>query len=149
MQRRATVIAILVMVLAANASHPNVEQSNNAPALTCPEGLKPFLRTSLYTDRSNRNSPTGKLTDAEWQKFVDDVLIRHFPAGGTVYPNVGWWRRPNGSIGGGSGHTIVVLAPQAEIQVHREAVKEVIREIKTRHGHLSVGREESTVCAGF
>lgn len=149
MQRRAVLLAILVMVLAANASYPAVEPEKKAPTLTCVEGLKPFLRTTLYTDRSNRNSPTGKLNDAEWQAFVDDVLLKHFRRGGTVYSNIGWWQRPNGTVGGGPGHTIVVLAPAEEVTARREAVKAVINEIKTRHGHLSVGWEESWVCAGF
>jgi hypothetical protein len=142
-------MAALVLMVMAGTSGNIVGEQKRARTSECADGLESFLRTSLYTDRSNRNSPKGRLSDDEWQKFVDDVLVRHFPAGGTVYSNAGWWRRPNGTIGGGPGHTIVVLAPLEHIEAHRHAVKAVIREIKTRHGHLSVGREEDRVCAAF
>jgi hypothetical protein len=118
-------------------------------ALACPPPLEPYIRTALYVDRSNRNDPSGRLTDEEWQCFVDTVLLRHFPAGGTVFSNAGWWRRPDGTTGGGPGRTLVVLAPLTEATAHRAAVQTVIAEYKARYGVRSVLWEEGQTCAAF
>ena len=117
--------------------------------MNCPPPLEPYLRTSLYVDRSNRNDPSGRLTDDEWQRFVDSVLLRYFPAGGSIFANSGWWRRPNGTTGGGPGRTLVVLAPVADSVAHRESVRAVIAEYKTRYGIQSVLWEESHACVAF
>lgn len=127
----------------------STELNAGAPAMSCAAPLKPFLRAALYMDRSNRNAPSGRLTDEEWERFVDDVLVRHFPAGGTMFTNSGWWRRPDGSRTGGDGKTLVMLVRASEARSHRAAVQAVIDEIKKRYGHRSVLWEEDWVCAAF
>jgi hypothetical protein len=117
--------------------------------MSCVAPLTPYLRLDLYMDRSNPNDPTGRLTDEEWQRFVDTVLLKHFPAGGTIISNAGWWRRPDGSTGGGTGRILVLLGPAAQATGHRAAAEAVIREVKQRYRHRSVLREESWVCAAF
>lgn len=122
---------------------------SDPPTVSCLAPLQPYLRTTLYTDRSNRNDPSGRMSDDEWQRFVDEILVRHFPVGGTMYSNTGWWRRPDGSTGGGTGRTIVLLVSISELQAHRSSVRAVIDEIKRRFGHQSVGWEEEWVCVSF
>ncbi len=111
-----------------------------APALSCPAPLQPYLRTALFT---------GAIADTAWQRFVSEVLVQHFPAGGSVFENTGWWRRPNGTTYRNVGKTLVVLAPVTETESHRVAVRAVIAEIKQRFNHQSVGWEEGRLCAGF
>lgn len=110
------------------------------PALSCPAPLQPYLRTALFT---------GAIADTAWQRFVSEVLVQHFPAGGSVFENTGWWRRPNGTTYRNVGKTLVVLAPVTETESHRVAVRAVIAEIKQRFNHQSVGWEEGRLCAGF
>ena len=118
-------------------------------AEACAPPLEPYVRTALYVDRSNRNDSTGRLSDEEWQRFVDTVLLRYFPAGGTIFANGGWWRRPDGTTGGGPGRTILILAPLSEADAHRAAVRAVIAEYKARYGIRSVLWEEGRACAAF
>ena len=139
-------LSLLPLTTACTRARPEVAV---APAIDCPAPLEPYIRTALYLDRSNRNDPSGRLSDEEWQRFVDTVLLEHFPAGGTILANSGWWRRPNGTTGGGPGRTLVVLAPVAEAGAHRMAVRAVIAEIKTRYGLRSVLWEEGQACAAF
>jgi hypothetical protein len=119
------------------------------PADSCNTPLEPYLRIDLYTDRSNRNHPSGRLTDEEWKTFVEEVLVKHFPAGGTVFENSGWWRRPNGTTFHGVGRTMIMLVPRDDVRPDRAAVREVIAQIKSRYGPSSVGWEERWVCAAF
>ena len=114
----------------------------------CSAELRPYVRTALYTDRTNPNSRDGRISDREFRSFVDQVLLKHFTAGGTV-PNQGWWRAPNGKTDGGPGQTMVLLAPIAELEPHRAAVRVVIAEYKQRYRQQSVLWEEDRVCAAF
>jgi len=85
-----------------------------------------------------------------WKRFTEDVLVKHLPAGGSVIENdSGWWRRPDGSTAMGGGRLLIILAPMPEITTHRAGIQAVIAEIKRVTGHLSVGREEVRLCAGF
>ena len=127
----------------------NTNIREQVPTLSCTAPLEPHLRAALYMDRSNRNAPSGILTDEEWERFVDDVLVKHFPAGGTMFSNSGWWRRPDGSRSGGPGKTLVMLVRASEAGSHRAAVQAVIDEIKKRYRHRSVLWEEDWVCAAF
>lgn len=111
-----------------------------APAPPCPSPLEPHVRTALYT---------GAIPDTAWQRFEREVLVHHFPAGGTVLDNTGWWRRPNGTMYRNTGKTLMVLAPITEIEAHHDAVRAVIATFKQRFNQRSVGWEEDRVCAGF
>lgn len=110
------------------------------PVATCPAPLEPHLRTALYT---------GAIPDTAWHRFVGEVVVQHFPAGGSAFENTGWWRRPNGTLYRNSGKTLVILAPVADTEAHRAAVRAVIAEFKRRFKQQSVGWEEDRVCAGF
>lgn len=112
-----------------------------------PMGL--YLRSSVYLDRSNTPDPQRPYSEEEWERFINEVLIRHMPDGGTVFDNTGWWRRPNGTTFRGIGRTLVVLDPVADSTQHRASVAAVIEEIKQRYGHRLVIREEARVCAAF
>ena len=116
------------------------EVASPRPVSSCPAPLETHLRTALYT---------GAIPDTAWQRFVGEVLVQHFPAGGSVFENTGWWRRPNGTLYRNSGKTLVILAPVRDTEAHRTAVRAVIAEFKRRFNQQSVGWEEDRVCAGF
>ncbi len=142
-------VALLLAWAIGGYSSYRVEAAQAAPVLSCAGPLQPYLRTSLYMDRSDPKAPSGRITNDEWQRFVDDTLLEHFPAGGTVFANTGWWRRPNGTTGGGVGMTLVVLAPGSEATLHRKAAQAVIEKFKKRYSQRSVLWEEDQVCAAF
>ena len=148
------VIGVISILLAGGHSSSGVQSAQPSPGTSCTASLKPYLRTSLYMDRlymdpSKPNVPSREISEEEWQGFVNDVLLRHFPAGGTIYGNAGWWRRPDGGTDGGRGQTLVILAPVAEADSHSKAVKAVIGEVKKRYRHRSVLWVQEHVCAAF
>lgn len=109
--------------------------------------MTPHLRTQVYFDRSNATEPPyNTYSPAEWDKFVTEVLIRFLPAGGNLYDNTGWWRRPNGTTFRGIGRTMQVWAPVSDSLSHRVGVDSVIAHIKQRYKHQVVFREEERVC---
>lgn len=123
-------------------------QTNTARPVvaTCAAALQPYMKTTLYFERP------GSLTKArqrKWQAFIREVLVQHFPEGGTIMENIGWWRDPEGKVAGGRGNTLVVLAPPDKAAEHRRAVAAVVAEIRRRYQQQSVLWEESWVCAGF
>lgn len=132
-------ISVLAAGLAGCATARPVPLPTAAP-VSCPAPLQPYMRTTLYT---------GAIADTAWRRFMSEVLIEHFPAGGSVFENTGWWRRPDGTLYRNVGKTLVVLAPVTEIEQHRAAVRAVISAIKQRFNHRSVGWEEDRLCAGF
>jgi hypothetical protein len=149
MKRIILVMAAIATLLAGGQLLNGGQSPQPATVTSCQEPLKPHLRTSLYMDRINLNSSSRWISDKEWRGFVDEVLQRHFPAGGTIYANSGWWRRPDGGRDGGKGQTLVILAAVSEGEAHAKAVKAVIGEVKTRYGHHSVLWEQDQVCATF
>jgi hypothetical protein len=119
------------------------------PALPrCATPMMPHLRTQVYFDRSNTADPLNPYSQPEWDRFVREVLIRFLPAGGNLYDNTGWWRRPDGTTFRGIGRTLQVWAPVADSTSHRAAVDSVIAQIKQRYKHRVVFREEELVCEG-
>ena len=146
----AVVIALLAME-GWSTIRGSSQTVSSAPANNCVAPLEPNLRVDLYMDRSiDRLTPNsdGTLPTVEWEKFVAEVLAKHLP-GGTVYPNSGWWRRPNGTVFNGLGRTVTLLAPAKDAQAHRSAVQTVIAEYKKRAGSQSVGWEEDGVCVAW
>jgi len=141
-------LALLPLLGAAGCAR--AERSGNARPipLTCSAPMIPHLRTQVYFDRSNTADPLNPYAPAEWDKFVNEVLIRVLPAGGNLYDNAGWWRRPNGTTFRGVGRTLQVWAPVSDSTPHRAAVDSVIVQIKERYRHRVVFREEELVCEG-
>ena len=133
-------LVFLPLMLTVSCVSARIERDPRAVAAACAAPLQPYLRTALYT---------GAIADTGWQRFVSEVLVQHFPAGGSAFENTGWWRRPNGTLYRNVGKTLVVLAPATEADAHRTAVRAVIAEFKRRFNHQSVGWEEDRVCAGF
>ena len=74
--------------------------------------LEKFIRTELYF---GRNIPSGgTVSDADWQKFVDEVVTPRFPDGLTVLDADGQWRGKDGSIAREESKVIVLLYPRKD-----------------------------------
>ena len=111
--------------------------------------MKPYIQTSLFMDRTTLDQPPQRSTDKRWRRFTQEVLVREFPAGGSVFANSGWWRSPTGRMDSGEGYMVVVTAPVAQAAEHRAAAGRVVEEIKRQFRQESVLREEEVVCAAF
>lgn len=141
---RLVVLVLLVSVAGCASRH-----AGPGAGLSCSARSQQYLRAAVYLDRSNTKDPLRPYSEEEWDRFIQDVLVRLLPDGGSVFDNTGWWRRPNGTTFRGIGRTLVVLAPESQAQAHRAGVKSVIDAIKQRYGHQLVIWEEARVCAVF
>lgn len=125
--------------LPADTAKPSVGTS-------CASALQPYIKTTLYFERPGSLTTAGQ---RKWQAFIREVLVRHFPDGGTILENIGWWRDPDGKVAGGRGNTLIVLGAPEKVAEHRRAAAAVVAEIKKRYQQQSVLWEESAVCASF
>jgi hypothetical protein len=133
-------LALSLFAAIAACAPARTEIAPSPVALSCPEPLQPYLRTILYT---------ADFSGPAWERFFNEVIAQHFPAGGSITVGPGWWRRPDGTTAHGNGKQINVLVPATQTEAQRTAVRTVIAAIKQRFNQISVGWEEGLVCAGF
>lgn len=143
---RTVQLGLVVLVTAVGCARVGRSSPSSPLQIGCTASMTPYLRTSVHFDRSNTADPRNPYSPQEWEKFIDEVLIRFIPAGGSLYDNTGWWRRPNGTTFRGIGRTMVVWAPVADSTAHRAGVDSVVAQIKDRYRHRVVFREEERVC---
>ena len=98
------------------------------------------MKATLYMGRGTRNA-------AEWQTFVDEVLVKHFPDGGTALETSGWWEGRVGDASEKNSRMLVMLHPAADRENFARGVEAVIADIKERFGHRAVLWEEVAICA--
>lgn len=82
MPKLSSLAAALVLLLAGCSAPPAGE--------TCTAGSVSRLYLGL-------NTPTGVVTETQWQGFVAETVTRHFPDGFTVLAAQGQWRAPDGT----------------------------------------------------
>lgn len=147
-------LGIVVVATAAGGPAQRTEVAGREAGFACGERLMPFVQTSLFLDRgilggAEPKKITERISDKRWKQFTREVLMREFPAGGTVFENSGWWRSPSGRMDSGEGYMVVVTSPVAEAAQHRAAAGRVVEEIRRHFRQESVLREEEVVCAAF
>jgi hypothetical protein len=130
-----------------SASSTRVEATRSASVegtggSSCAAPLQPYVKVTLYMGRGSRDA-------GQWQTFVDEVLVRHFPDGGTMLETAGWWEGRTGTPGDNNSRMLVMLHPAGDRDAFALAVQEVIAEIKDRFGHRAVLWEESAICAAI
>ncbi|NKB89114.1 MAG: DUF3574 domain-containing protein [Acidobacteria bacterium] len=111
-----------------------------ARAAVCSPPLEPYVRVTLYMGRGTRDA-------AEWQKFVDGVLVEHFPDGGSAIEVSGWWEGRVGDATEKNSRMLVMLHPVSQREILARGVEAVIADIKERFGHRAVLWEETVTCA--
>ena len=95
-----------------------------------------------------RNRPDGgTVSDAEWQRFLNEVVTPRFPAGLTVVEAVGQWRGESGTVEQERSEVVTLL--HAGDEPARRAVAEVAAEYKRRFRQEAVLRERMATCARF
>ena len=137
--KRFVSIAIIVAALLSSGS------ASETPALSVPVRsfaiAEKFIRTELYF---GRNRPTGTVTDAEWQSFVDEFVTPRFPDGLTILDADGQWRGKDGSIAREQSKVIVLLYPRKLRRSMNAKIEEIRAEYKKRFAQESVMRIDIT-----
>lgn len=121
--------------------------SGCVPATTtarCRTGEQPAIMESLYFGTA---MPAGRVSQAEWQQFLEDVITPRFPDGLTAWAAAGQWRNPSGELQREDSYVLHVVHPDDEGL--ETAVHEVIDEYKTRFDQESVLRVRTATCISF
>ena len=106
------------------------------------EVAEKFIRTELYF---GRNIPTGgRVSESDWQKFVDEVVTPRFPDGLTVLDADGQWRGKDGSIAREESKVIVLLYPRKDRKAMNAKIEEIRAEYKKRFAQEAVMRIDVT-----
>ena len=82
-----------------------------------------YLRTELYFGRSL--SDGSVVTDAEWAKFLNDVVTPRFPDGFTVLDGVGQYRNKSGQIVKEQSKVIIFLYSRKTRKANSTKVDEI------------------------
>jgi hypothetical protein len=105
MPRRAAIVSLLLLGCApATPTWPH-------PA-PCPAGATTMVRDVLYFGRSIPGG--GMVSDAEWSRFVAEVITPAFPEGFTVTSGTGQWQDAGGNVVSEPSMILSVLHPETQ-----------------------------------
>jgi hypothetical protein len=118
-----------------------------APAATaaCAVGDTAMVRDVVYFGRNRPGG--GTVSDADWQRFLDEVVTPRFPYGLTVVDATGQWRGQSGVVEQERSEIVTVF--HGGDAASRQAIADVAAEYKRRFQQEAVLRERSATCARF
>ncbi|MER5777984.1 DUF3574 domain-containing protein [Streptomyces sp. NPDC002039] len=154
MPAAAAVLTAAVLFFAAGSPALDTAPQSPAAASVANQEQAPGTRGSAYvsthlyfgTGRHNGNPP---ITQAQFDKFVTDVITPRFPSGLTLQEARGQWRDKEGDINREKSYELTVLYPVGEARA-RDADIEYIRRLYCKTWELeSVGRADALVRADF
>ncbi len=115
------------------------------PSPACEARDTSLVRDVLYF---GRNRPTGgEVADADWERFLDEVVTARFPDGLTVVEARGWWRGRSGVVERERTEVVTLLHPADSAS--QRAIEEIAMEYKQRFDQEAVLRERLGACAHF
>lgn len=82
-----------------------------------------YYRTELYFGRSKPGG--GMVTDAEWERFLNDVVTPRFPEGFTILKGMGQYREKSGKIISEPSQVLIFLYPKAARKTSRAKIDEI------------------------
>ncbi len=119
----------------------------NRSSSTCPSGTGSPMRVfELYFGRAINGR--GDLTEAEWDKFRNDVIIPNLPNGFTVLDGRGAWLNPQTRTTI-SETTKIVVAAVPDTAANADAIGRVRAAYVHAFAQLSVGMTSQISCASF
>jgi hypothetical protein len=127
----------LLLVLAGCAAAPE----------PCPLGATPATIAEAYFGRNVKTR--APVTDAEWARFMAEVVTPAFPDGLTVLDGMGQWRNAAGRISREESKVLVVVLPGQDQATASKRLKPVIAAWKTRFAQESVLTVFRAGCAAF
>ena len=139
--RRKTIL-ILVWLAVAFYSYAPAQSAVPAPTSTSIGRAEKYYRTELYMGMS---IPGGSMvSDADWEKFLNDVVTPLFPDGFTVLAGRGQYREASGTIAKEPSHVLVFLYRRSERRAAGARVESIRTEYKKRFSQESVLRVDIT-----
>jgi hypothetical protein len=127
---------LTVTILAGCASVP-------APD-ACRPGEEPAIVEALYFGTA---MPDGRVSSADWERFLADTITPRFPEGLTAWAAAGQWRSPAGELHKEDSYVLhVVHKDEARYDA---AVREVIAVYRSRFRQEAVLRVRTASCMSF
>ena len=114
-------------------------------AVRCDAGDTVLVRDVIYFGRNRPDG--GRVSDVEWQEFLDQVVTPHFPKGLTVVEATGQWRNRSGVVERERAEVLTVL--YRDDDAARRAVEDITTEYKRRFHQEAVLRERTPACVRF
>jgi hypothetical protein len=130
-------IAVAVLTTPAQAA-------DGPPRVGCREGLERWSEIDLYFGRSIAGG--GEVSEAQFRRFLSEVVTPNFPDGLTVVDADGQFRT-GGKIVREKTKLLILLVPSAAAVTSK--LKTVTKEYKRRFRQESVLRTEDQVCLSF
>ena len=112
-----------------------------AVAPACDSGRNAALDERLYFGTQR---PGGVVSDEEWHRFVDEVVVPALPDGFTTWPAQGAWRGTAGNTIREASHVLGVVRPAGA--AGDAAVDSIIAAYKTRFAQEAVLRTTTPTC---
>jgi hypothetical protein len=133
--------AFLVLLAACSRNPP----PGTATAWTCAVGDTALVRETLYFGRNRPGG--GTVSDAEWSRFLAEVITLRFPSGLTVLEATGQWKGAGGAVERERSEVVTLFHP--DVESARRSVDEIVAEYKRRFAQEAVLRERGPSCARF
>jgi hypothetical protein len=111
----------------------------------CSVGDTALVRDVIYFGRNRPDG--GTVSDADWQRFLDEVVTPRFPSGLTVVDATGQWRGRSGVVERERSQIVTVF--HGGDDGSRRSVADLTAEYKRRFQQEAVLRERSATCARF
>ena len=124
---------------------PHPGRAPVAAAIRCEPGDTAMVRDVIYFGRNRPDG--GRVSDVEWEAYLDSVVTPRFPAGFTVVEAEGHWRGESGVVERERTEVLTLLHPGDETS--REAVRALTGEYIRRFHQEAVLRERLAACARF
>ena len=133
---RARRLVIVCCILLALSPGVPAQQVGRAPAAAV--RFEKYYRTELYMGMSIPGGTT--VSDADWEKFLSDVVTPLFPDGFTVILGRGQYREASGVIAKEPSHVLVFLYRRKERTAANGKIESIRNEYKKRFSQESVLR---------
>lgn len=131
----------MVAALAGCGALPSASESAKA----CGAGFDAFERDTLYFGRAIPAG--GRVSDAQWTRFLDATVTPAFPQGLTVLDAVGQWRGATGGVVREPSKLVVLLHPRSAKD--DASIAGIIDTYRKNFGQEAVLQERQSVCVRF
>ena len=112
---------------------------------TCPDGYEKFTEHRMFFGRGS--SEAESVDDADWDKFLGDVVTPRFPDGLTVVDGAGQWREGGSVIHKERSKVVIILTPADAVV--SDQLGEISGEYKSRFDQELVLITTEDACAAF
>lgn len=118
---------------------------NQTPVLCGRTGTNPALQVTLFFGRAIPGE--SSLSEADWSKFLHDVVTPALPNGFTVWDANGQWQSASGEVLRETSKVLLADIPDRPDRLN--AIAQIRQAYSRRFHQQAVGMSLTSVCAAF